>query len=87
MYQRILVPFDGSATSRRGLDEAIRLATVTGATVRLVHMVDLSRFATGFETAKTYLDEVVPMMRRAGQQVLEDGKARVERVASRRKSF
>jgi hypothetical protein len=31
MYQRILVPVDGSTTSKHGLDEAIRLAKLTGA--------------------------------------------------------
>ena len=51
MYQRILVPYDGSATSSRGLDEAVRLATLTGATVRLLHMIDVLSFASGFETA------------------------------------
>ncbi|MDY0105684.1 MAG: universal stress protein, partial [Giesbergeria sp.] len=30
MYQRILVPVDGSSTAQRGLTEAIRLARLTG---------------------------------------------------------
>lgn len=29
MYQRILVPIDGSPVSNRGLDEAVRLAKLT----------------------------------------------------------
>jgi nucleotide-binding universal stress UspA family protein len=29
MYQRILVPIDGSTTSSKGLDEAIKLAKLT----------------------------------------------------------
>jgi len=40
MYQRILVPVDGSATSAKGLDEAIRLAKLTGASLELVNVVD-----------------------------------------------
>ena len=44
MYQRILVPFDGSATSSRGLDEAIGLATLTGASLRLIHLLDILDF-------------------------------------------
>lgn len=33
MYQRIFVPVDDSSTSRRALDEAIKLAQHTGATL------------------------------------------------------
>ena len=40
MYQQILVPVDGSPTSDRGLDEAIRLARLTGGRLRLMHVVD-----------------------------------------------
>ena len=78
MYQRILVPYDGSATSSRGLDEAIRLASLTGASVRLLHLVDVLLIATGFETAAAYAGEIIPFMRQAGEKVLQEGKARVE---------
>ena len=76
MYQHILVPFDGSPTSTRGLDEAIRLASLTGATLRLVHMLDDLRYATGFETYAAYANDVVPYMRQAGERILRDGEAR-----------
>ena len=39
MYERILVPVDGSPTSTLGLDEAIKLAKLTGASIRLVGML------------------------------------------------
>ena len=35
MYKRILVPVDGSATSERGLDEAVKLAKLSGASIHL----------------------------------------------------
>ena len=35
MYQRIFVPVDDSSTSRRALDEAIKLAQHSGATLLL----------------------------------------------------
>jgi nucleotide-binding universal stress UspA family protein len=76
MYQRILVPIDGSSTSTAGLDEAIRLAGVTGARLRLVHAVDALSFATGFETAAVYAGDVLPAMQRAGQRILDEGAAR-----------
>jgi len=39
MYTNILVPLDGSDTSRRGLREAIALATAVKAKLRLLHVV------------------------------------------------
>jgi nucleotide-binding universal stress UspA family protein len=40
MYGRILVPIDGSETSSRGIDEAIRLARQLNSGVRLIHVID-----------------------------------------------
>ena len=41
MYQRILVPVDGSATAERGLDEAIALASAQAGRLKLVHVLDI----------------------------------------------
>ena len=49
MYHRILVPIDGSPTSDKGLDEAIRLARLTGARLRLIHVVDDLSIMLGME--------------------------------------
>jgi nucleotide-binding universal stress UspA family protein len=70
MYQRILVPFDGSATSSRSLDEAIGIAMLTGASLRLIHMLDILDFTSGFEIAAVYTDHVIPFMKRIGQVLL-----------------
>ena len=40
MYERILVPIDGSPTAQRGLDEAIALAARLGSTLQLLHVID-----------------------------------------------
>lgn len=40
MYQHILVPLDGSATSDRGLQEAVRLAAEQKGKLRLLHVID-----------------------------------------------
>ena len=74
MYDRILVPVDGSSTSTQGLDEAIKLAKLTGASLRLVHVVDQLGFAAGFET---YTGDLIGMLREAGAKILEDARARV----------
>ncbi|MBU1361678.1 MAG: universal stress protein [Gammaproteobacteria bacterium] len=83
MYQRILVPFDGSPTSRRGLDEALRLAKLCGGSVRLVHVIDELKYVTGFETFAAYNADLLPLMQEAGEQILQAGRdaavaARVE---------
>jgi nucleotide-binding universal stress UspA family protein len=83
MYQRILVPFDGSSTSSRGLDEAIGVASLTGASLRLILVLDILDFTSGFETAAVYADDVIPFMRRTGQDILRDGKARAEQAGVR----
>ncbi len=75
MYRRILVPIDGSATSAHGLDEAIKLAKLTGASLRLMHVGDELAFATGFETYPTYAADLAPLMKQAGEEILEQGRA------------
>ena len=78
MYQKILVPYDGSGTSRKGLDEAIRLAKSTGATLRLIFVVDDLMYTTGLEAYAVYSTDIVPVMIEAGEKALAEGKARVE---------
>lgn len=69
-YHQILVPVDGSPTSQKALDEAIRLAQLTGARLRLVHVVDELSYVNGFEPAMNYLNEIIPLMREAGEKLL-----------------
>jgi nucleotide-binding universal stress UspA family protein len=74
MYQRILVPLDGSVTSTRALDEAVKLARLTGGRLRLLHVSDVLTFATGFETHALYTADVLPTMKRAGAHILDEGR-------------
>ncbi|MEO7117140.1 MAG: universal stress protein [Caldimonas sp.] len=78
MYQRILVPIDGSPTSTQGLDEAIRLAKVTGGRIRLLHVLDELVFPTGFGTGASYLEDVMPRKRLEGQRILDKGRDHVQ---------
>ena len=75
MYRRILVPFDGSPTSTAGLDEAVKLAKLTGAGIRLVHVVDHLPFSAG-DAGLTA--DIFGILIEAGSRVLLDGKRRVE---------
>lgn len=76
-YQHILVPIDGSATATRGLDEAIAFARLTGASVRLLHVIDELVFVSGFETGTTYAKDVVPRLRQQGEKILAKARAHV----------
>lgn len=62
MYQRILVPIDGSSTSSRGLAEAIRLAKLTGGRLRLAHVIDELSFTLAMDAysglAGSWLEEL-----------------------------
>jgi nucleotide-binding universal stress UspA family protein len=77
MYERILVPVDGSPTSNAGLDEAIRLAKLTGARVRLVHVVDQLPFVLVADMYGGLSGQVVDLLNEAGRKVLDDAHARV----------
>jgi nucleotide-binding universal stress UspA family protein len=76
MYQRILVPIDGSPTADRGLDEAIRLAQLTGASVRVLHVLDQLIYVTGFEAGALYSDAALSALRQGGERILAGAKAR-----------
>lgn len=68
MYQHILVPVDGSTTSDRALQEAIRLARQQSAQLELVHVVeDMPLMDSG-----SYINyaEMQETLRSSGKKVL-----------------
>jgi len=69
-FHHILVPVDGSPTSAKALDEAIRLAIFSGAKITLLHVMDDLSHVTGFEPAINYVQQIVPLMREAGERLL-----------------
>ena len=77
MYQRILVPIDGSPTSDRGLAEAIKLGQLTGAKLRLIHVVDELSFALGASQGVTLTGDVLNLLREAGAEIVTQGAASV----------
>jgi nucleotide-binding universal stress UspA family protein len=74
MYERILVPVDGSEPSNRGLQEAIRLSKALGGELRLVHIVDDSPLALNPETGIAAAPLVADFAQ-AGKSILEDARA------------
>jgi len=78
MYQRILVPIDGSSTSKRGLEEAIRLAKLTQGRLRLLHVIDELSFSMAMDAYSGYAGDWMNVLRDKGARVLEEAKATVE---------
>lgn len=73
MYQRILVPVDGSATSDLALDAAVRLARESGGRVRLVHVLADTAWMYGYDMyggATAGLHETV---RKTAEDLLRQG--------------
>jgi len=78
MYQRILVPVDGSSTSQRGLEEAIRLAKLTQGQLRLCHVIDELSFSLAMDAYAGYAGNWLNVLRETGNRILEEGKATSE---------
>jgi nucleotide-binding universal stress UspA family protein len=78
MYQRILVPVDGSRTSQRGLGEAIALARVTGGRLLLLHVVDELAFSMSVDGFSGFTSDLLSLLRESGEQLLAKARAQVE---------
>jgi nucleotide-binding universal stress UspA family protein len=80
MYERILVPVDGSPTSSAGLDEAIRLAKLTKGRLRLLHVVDQLPFSLAADSYGGMTAQIIEMLTKSGHKILDEARARVERA-------
>ena len=76
MYQRILVPVDGSPASNRGLEEAIELAKNQDAEILLLHVVDEWKVAAG-DIAAVNLEAGAKTLMDAGSALLSEAVSRV----------
>lgn len=76
VYQKILVPVDGSETSMSGVQEAIKLAKSGGGRIRLVHVVNefVLDYAYG---AGLYGTDLIEALREGGQKILREAEAYV----------
>lgn len=71
LYQRILVPIDGGDTSLLGQSEAIRLAKLTGGTLRFFHVIDDLSFALALDAYAGAPGEWLNDLRRDGRTLLD----------------
>jgi nucleotide-binding universal stress UspA family protein len=74
MYQRILVPLDGSVTAERGLREAIDLAALTHAVLHLLYVTDDFQVLAGMGSIEGFQD-TLDGLRRYGDALLAKARA------------
>src|SRR5262245_46546359 len=79
MSRRILVPVDGSATARRGLKEAVKLAKAQRAALLILNVVDLMPVLATVEGAATLDPALFESLRAAGRKVLDRAVAEAKR--------
>ena len=75
MYGKILVPVDGSETSKRGLAEACRLAKEQDARLRCLHVIDEHYLSANY-VGVMYLPEVMDKLRDNGREILNEAAER-----------
>jgi nucleotide-binding universal stress UspA family protein len=69
MYNRILVPTDGSHTATLGLQEAIKLAKERSSKIRIIHVLD-ELLTVSSEIYGSLYDRVIEQLRKSGSAVL-----------------
>ena len=74
MFNRILVPIDGSDAGRQGLDEALRLAPPWGSTLRLLYVTCAYPFARE-RANKVDLEGYRHSLEQRGEYLLRDASA------------
>lgn len=78
MYSKILVPVDGSPTSDLGLDEALKLASLTGAHLKLIHICDLLSFAVSLDASLGATPDLMSLVREEARGILDRALQHVE---------
>ena len=67
-FRKILVPVDGSSTSNKALDYALKLAQEDHSQVRALHAIDELSYLSSYE----YSGELMATARKNGTQVLQN---------------
>jgi nucleotide-binding universal stress UspA family protein len=78
MFDKILVPLDGSATSNCGLGQAIALAKLTRGRTRLIHVISDALSALNGEAVMVCSDEIHTAVTAVGSRTLAEAAALVE---------
>jgi nucleotide-binding universal stress UspA family protein len=76
IFKKILVPIDGSETSKKAIAMALQMAVEQKAEVRLIHSIDELSYVGPYE----YSGELVKYARDYGHKVLEDGLSAIHAI-------
>ena len=71
LFKKILVPVDGSNTSNKALDYALKMAQTEQAEVRLIYCIDELSLLNSHE----YSGEIIQLARESGHTILQKGLA------------
>jgi nucleotide-binding universal stress UspA family protein len=82
MYQRILIPIDGRATSERALQEAIKLAS-GNSVLRLVYVLEEIYFLDAEAYAFVDYSALQGAMRNTGERILAQGAQKVQKSGAK----
>lgn len=74
LFKKILVPFDGSAPSRAGLESAIALGKNQHARLRILHVVDENAVIQGIEPSLN-VGDLIDSLVAGGHQLLAEAAA------------
>lgn len=78
MYAKILAPIDGSDTANKGLDEALRLARLTGGRLKLLYVNDLQAVSSYSSAGLGLTADMFELIRKGGEALLAQGRAKAE---------
>lgn len=79
MYEKILVPIDGSTTALKGLAEALELAKALRAKIKLVHVVN-ELINDPALVPSMYYEHAIENMRDAGKKALANAQAMAKQL-------
>lgn len=74
LFEKILVPLDGSENSMQALENAVQIAKKFNGKIILIHVYSIS----ACRHAHLYFDKCVQALRKAGTDILVDGEKKVK---------
>lgn len=75
MYQRILIPVDGSETANKALMAGLQMAKEAKGRVQLVHVVEELSYLSGYADFGGYSGDLITAIRESGTKLLNEAMA------------